>query len=113
MAVILDRRGKPRGSGLVRAKVPIVVVRDAEKRVIGVCRTCHAAGRESRFYEGEETAYVRHLKRCSDEHLEDLQSTQARHQNPALFDPDQAGDVELERWMRLNARAIEEGRLKP
>lgn len=93
-------------------KVPLIVVRDASRRPRYVCRICHMRGERSVFYDGEETAYERHVVACANRHEDELRSRSARVISPALFDPDQSGDVEFGRWIFDNREALIEGRLK-
>lgn len=64
------------------------------------------------FYDGEEAAYERHVVACSERHDEAMRAESWRAKVPGIFDPDVSGDVELERWVRLNRGALLEGRKK-
>ncbi len=56
--------------------------------------------------------YERHVVRCSKRHEEELRARSWRVKNPYLFDPNVVGDVEFERWVQANRKAILDGRKK-
>lgn len=71
------------------------------------CLCCGAV-----FYDGEHTAYERHVVRCGEEHFEEMQAHSFRAKAPGLFDPNVSGDVEFGKWVRRNRAAIWQGRVK-
>jgi hypothetical protein len=113
MAVILTANGRPAGpSNPIDVKIPLVVIRDAEhagRRMF--CRVCQMRGEESVFYEGEELAFSKHIKLCASRHESELRGRSLRVKAPALFDPEQSGDVERGKWIRQHRDEILAGRL--
>lgn len=77
---------------------------------------CHVC--RTPFYEGERTAWMRHVAGgsgqvgCHERHEEELRSHSLRVKAPGLFDPHVSGDVEYGRWVRAHAAAILSGRMK-
>jgi hypothetical protein len=86
----------------------IVVTQDDGRKPRYKCLCCEVAV----FFEGEETAYERHVVACSNRHDLEMRSMSLRVKVPAIFDPNESGDVEFGRWVRRHRRALLEGRLK-
>lgn len=63
------------------------------------------------FFEDEERVYVQHVCACSERHEAESRAESMREKMPGFFGP-LAGDAEYENWVRRNARAILEGRVK-
>lgn len=84
----------------------LLIVRDNAREPRYRCLCCD----DAIFYEGEETAYERHVVACSNRHDEELRGRSLRVKAPGIFDPFQSGDVELERWIRVNRGLLLEGR---
>ncbi len=85
----------------------LYVVRENPGKPAYGCVACDAV-----FYKGEETAFERHVIRCSDENFEEMRAESLRAKAPGLFDPNVSGDVEFGKWVRRNRKALIEGRLK-
>lgn len=86
---------------------PLIIVRDSSRKLAYRCLICGAE-----FYDDEHGDYERHVVSCSDTHFEELRGMSLRAKAPALFDPEQSGDVEFQKWVRANKRAILDGSLK-
>ena len=90
--------------------VPPSFTKDKDRRVLA-CLVCSAV-----FEEDQVDRYERHVARCSDRN-EDRIEAELDESNPARIMPEvfgpEAGDVEFERWMKENARAVLEYRKKP
>lgn len=56
--------------------------------------------------------FEQHVKRCSEQHDEQLRQESFRVKAPHLFDPFVSGDVEFGAWVRANSAAIFHRRLK-
>lgn len=64
------------------------------------------------FYEDESSAYERHVVACASSHEDELRQRSLRVKAPALYDPEQSGDVEFGKWVRANRKALIDGTLK-
>lgn len=71
------------------------------------CRVCGQP-----FSEDESRVYETHVIACANTHEADLRALSLRERLPALYDPEQSGDVDYGKWVRANRKAIIEGRLK-
>lgn len=86
---------------------PLIIVRDPHRKIAFRCLVCGAD-----FYDDEHTAYERHVVSCAEDNDEHLRAQSLRVKAPALFDPEQSGDVEFQKWVRANKEAILADRLK-
>lgn len=73
---------------------------------------CLIPGCGATFTEDEHKAYLAHMVGCSRRHEERLRFQSMRVRAPGIFDPFVAGDPELLAWVRKNAPALIEGRLR-
>lgn len=72
-----------------------------------VCVPCGAE-----FTRDQAAVYQRHVVHCASEHEAELRAESERQKMRGVFG-DEGWDIEQERWIRDNAQAILEGRLKP
>lgn len=86
----------------------LIVVRNHAPEPDYFCLCCN----EASFVKGEERAYEQHVIRCSGAHDEAMRAESLRARMPGFFDPEVAGDVEFERWVRANSGALLEGRMR-
>lgn len=91
----------------------LTVIRHNEGEPRYQCRCCDAL-----FYAGELSAFERHVAGspstpgCAERNAERMDGESLRAKAPGIFDPNQSGDVELERWVRRNRVALLEDRLR-
>lgn len=70
------------------------------------------------FFEGEERAFERHVAGspstpgCAEREEARLRDLSLRERMPAIFDPLQSGDVDLELWIQKHRQALLEDRKK-
>lgn len=75
-----------------------------EHRIEFMCNVCGKG-----FYQDEKAKLDRHVIKCSAANEEKTLNLSARHRLKGVFD---AGDDELEQWVRDNQAAVREGRKK-
>ncbi len=85
----------------------IVVIGGQERRPRYRCMACDVV-----FYDGEERVYERHVVACSEVHDAELRAMSVRQRDPAIFDPQVSGDVELGQWIKRHREALLEDRKK-
>jgi hypothetical protein len=68
------------------------------------CRSCGKA-----FFEGEDRQFARHASACADANYGEAKAQTVAAKMPAVFG-DETIDHELERYAKLHAEAILEGR---
>lgn len=68
---------------------------------------CNVCGKQ--FYQDEKAKLDRHVIKCAERNEEAVLNLSARHRLREVFD---AGDAELEEWVRKNQEAVKEGRKK-
>jgi hypothetical protein len=90
----------------------LIVVRHTDSEPYWICNVCKSLGRRTVFAKDEHAAFEAHVLACYDRHEDHVLKFSMRNKNPALFDPKQAGDVELNEWVRGYADAILHGRKK-
>jgi hypothetical protein len=82
--------------------------------IIGATETrpplARCLGCGTRFFVGEETAYEKHVIRCSERHEEQMHAASLREQHPMIFGD--GPEPDLERWVRVNGGLLREGRKK-
>ena len=61
------------------------------------------------FTEDEHADYQRHVTKCARTHLPEIQGASLRERTPGFYGPE-AGDPELEAWVRQHRTEIIEGR---
>jgi hypothetical protein len=72
---------------------------------------CLVPGCGAKFQAGREREYQAHVVWCADVNDERLHPYSPAHMHPGLMGPE-SGDVEFERWVQRNRRALLERRLK-
>ena len=86
----------------------LIVVRNNAREPKYRCLCCN----DGVYFEGEEGAFHRHVVKCSARNDEAMRAQSLRVKAPGIFDPDQSGDVDVERWVRKHKAALREDRLK-
>jgi hypothetical protein len=86
----------------------LIVIRHNEREPAYRCDCCA----DGVFFEGEERAYETHVVLCSMRHDAELRGESLRVKAPGIFDPEQSGDAELDRWVRRHRVALLEDRMR-
>ena len=83
----------------------LIIGASEDRPKLATCLDC-----DTPFYVGEERAYEQHVLLCSARHEDEMRAASLREREPGIFG--EGPEPDLERWVKVNAKKIIEGRLK-